>query len=47
MDRSRSSMNRYSVSDNTMNSTRKWEDNNMYKTSYFCQSERNVKYKEI
>ena len=36
--------NKYEISDSTLHSTRRWQDNQMYKTSYFKMSEKNVKY---
>jgi len=34
---------KYEVSELTNNNAKKWENDNMYRTSYFTQSEKNVK----
>ncbi len=34
--------NKYEVTDTTIESAKRWENSNMYKTSYFKQSEKNV-----
>jgi hypothetical protein len=34
--------NKYDVSNATVQSARKWEEDNMYKTSYFKMSQKNV-----
>ena len=35
-------LNKYEVSDATVKSAKRWENDNMYKTSYFRQSDKNV-----
>lgn len=35
--------NKYEISEKIMNAGKRWEQDNMYKTSYYKQSEKNVK----
>ena len=34
--------NKYDVSDHSVQAAKRWEQDNMYKTSYYKQSEKNV-----
>ena len=35
----------FNLVQNNQNALKKWEDKHMYKTSYYCQSEKNVNFK--